>query len=174
VEKKGYDDLLDALARLPLDLDWRFEHIGGGEKAEELKAHANRLGIGDRISWQGARPREDVIAAARRADLFVLASKVARSGDRDGLPNVLMEAAAMGVCCVATNVSAIPELVRDGETGVLVPPEDPVRLAAAIERLARAPEERERLGLAAAEDVRARFSADPGLDLLAERFRAVL
>ena len=174
VEKKGYDDLMEALARLPADLDWHFEHIGGGEKAEELKAHAERLGIGERISWQGARPREDVIAAARRADLFVLASKVARSGDRDGLPNVLMEAAAMGVCCVATNVSAIPELVRDGETGVLVPPEDPRALAAAVERLARDPALRERLGLAASEDVRTRFSADPGLDLLAERFKTVL
>ena len=117
---------------------------------------------------------EDVIAAARRADLFVLASKVARSGDRDGLPNVLMEAAAMGVCCLATNVSAIPELVRDGETGVLVPPEDPRSLAEAIERLARDPALRERLGLAAEEDVRTRFSADPGLDMLAERFKAVL
>ena len=68
----------------------------------------------------------------------------------------------------------IPELVRDGETGVLVPPEDPRSLAEAIERLARDPALRERLGLAAEEDVRTRFSADPGLDMLAERFKAVL
>lgn len=174
VEKKGYDDVLAALARLPDDLDWHFEHIGGGEKAGDLTALAERLGIAGRITWNGARPREDVIAAAERADVFVLASKIARSGDRDGLPNVLMEAQAMGLCCLATNVSAIPELIRDGETGVLVPPEEPATLAAALESLARDPSRRDRLGQAAADDVRARFSSDPGIDLLAERFKAVL
>ena len=174
VEKKGYDDLLHALAALPASLNWHFDHIGGGEKADDLKALAERLGLTDRISWQGARPREDVIAAASRADLFVLTSKVAKSGDRDGLPNVLMEAQAMGLCCLATRVSAIPELIRDGETGVLVPPADRSAIAAAMETLIRSPDTRHRLGQAAAQDVRARFSADPGLDFLADRFRKIL
>ncbi|SDT99589.1 glycosyltransferase family 4 protein [Stappia sp. ES.058] len=174
VEKKGYDDLLHALAALPPALHWHFDHIGGGEKVEELKALGNRLGLSKRISWKGARPREDVIAAAKRADFFVLTSKIAKSGDRDGLPNVLMEAQAMGLCCLATRVSAIPELIRDGETGVLVPPADRPAIAAALEALIRSPETRDRLGRAAAQDVRARFSADPGLDFLADRFRKIL
>ncbi|WP_428696211.1 glycosyltransferase family 4 protein [Stappia sp.] len=174
VEKKGYDDLLAALARLPKGLDWHFEHIGGGEQGSRLKDLAEGLGLSGRITWHGAKPREDVIAAAARADLFVLASKVAKSGDRDGLPNVLMEAQAMGLCCLATNVSAIPELIRDGETGVLVPPGDPAALATALAALIGDPARRARLGMAASSDVRARFSADPGLDLLAQRFARVL
>jgi glycosyltransferase involved in cell wall biosynthesis len=174
VEKKGYDDLLHALAGLPASLNWHFDHIGGGEKADGLKALAERLGLSERITWHGARPREDVIAAAKRADLFILTSKVAKSGDRDGLPNVLMEAQAMGLCCLATEVSAIPELIGNGETGVLVPPADRAAIAAALETLIRSPETRDRLGRAAARDVRARFSADPGLDFLADRFRKIL
>lgn len=174
VEKKGYDDLLAALAALPNGLDWHFDHIGGGELATALADEADRLGLSSRITWHGARPREDVIAAAQKADLFVLASKVAKSGDRDGLPNVLMEAQAMGLCCLATQVSAIPELIRDGETGVLVPPGDPAALGAALQQLMRDPAQRDRLGRAAADDVRARFSSAPGLDRLAERFRPLL
>ncbi|WP_029059789.1 glycosyltransferase family 4 protein [Stappia stellulata] len=174
VEKKGYDDLLHALARLPDRLHWHFDHVGGGEKADDLKALGERLGLGERITWHGARPREDVIAAAKRADLFVLTSKIAKSGDRDGLPNVLMEAQAMGLCCLASDVSAIPELIGNGETGVLVPPGDRAAIAEALERLIRSPETRDRLGRAAAQDVRDRFSADPGLDFLADRFRKIL
>ena len=92
VEKKGYADLLSALARLPADLDWRFEHIGSGALGPQLQARAARLGLADRIVWRGARPRGDVIAVCMRGDLFVLPARIARSGDRDGLPNVLMEA----------------------------------------------------------------------------------
>lgn len=174
VEKKGYDDLLRALARLPAGLDWHFEHIGGGEQAKRLAELAQSLGVSDRVTWHGARPREDVIAAAGRADLFVLASKVAKSGDRDGLPNVLMEAQATGLCCLATDVSAIPELIRDGETGALVPPGDVAALSAALAELIGDPARRERLGRAASSDVRRRFSTDPGIDRLAARFAPLL
>jgi glycosyltransferase involved in cell wall biosynthesis len=174
VEKKGYDDLLAALAALPEGLDWHFEHIGGGEQATRLADLAGSLGISDRVTWRGARPREDVIEATARADLFVLASKVAKSGDRDGLPNVLMEAQAMGLCCLATDVSAIPELIRDGKTGLLVPPGDRERLRAALASLIADPALRERLGRAASDDVRTRFSTDPGLDRLAARFAPLL
>jgi len=174
VEKKGYDDLLDALALLPDGLNWTFTHIGGGELSEHLKDQADGLGLSKRISWRGAQPREEVIAACREADLFVLPSKLAKSGDRDGLPNVLMEAQSMGLCCLSTKVSAIPELILDGETGILVAPGSPEELTSALTRLIKAPQERHRLGLAAAKRVRSEFSTDPGLDRLAEKFRKVL
>ncbi|ADZ71106.1 glycosyltransferase family 4 protein [Polymorphum gilvum] len=174
VEKKGYDDLLAALALLPDEVAWSFTHIGGGDLAEDLKERANRLKINDKITWLGPRPREEVIRACRDSDLFVLSSKLARSGDRDGLPNVLMEAQAMGLCCLSTRVSAIPELIEDGATGVLVPPADVPALARELERLIRSPAERDRLGRAASTRVRARFSTEPGLDRLAEKFRKVL
>lgn len=144
VEKKGYDLLLEALARLPDDLHWRLVHIGGGELTAPLKAQAERLGLAARIDWLGAQPQETVLAQYHRADLFVLASRVARNGDRDGLPNVLMEAQSQGVACLSTNVSAISELIDDGETGLLAPPDNPPALALALGRLIRAPETRAR------------------------------
>jgi glycosyltransferase involved in cell wall biosynthesis len=112
----------------------------------------------------------EVLAAYREADLFVLASKVAKDGDRDGLPNVLIEAQSQRLACVSTDVSAIPELVEQNVTGLLVPPSNPVALAEALERLIRDPEERVRLGAAGEHRVRRHFSMAAGIDLLARRF----
>lgn len=170
VAKKGYDDLLDALAALPAGLHWRFVHLGGGPLKDALRKQAAGLGIADRVTWRGAQPRAAVLAVLAGADLFVLASKVARDGDRDGLPNVLMEAQAAGLAAVATRVSAIPELIEDGVTGMLVPPQDPAALAAALSALACDPGRRRALGAAGRERVRAAFGHDAGLDRLAARF----
>ncbi|HEY5598963.1 MAG TPA: glycosyltransferase family 4 protein, partial [Kiloniellales bacterium] len=167
VEKKGYDDLLDALAHLPGGLHWRLVHIGGGERAKALAARASALGLAARITWLGAQPQERVLAEYRRADLFVLASRIAGDGDRDGLPNVLMEAQSQGLPCVATRVSAIPELIDHQLTGLLVPPADPAALAAALEQLIRDPRARDRLGAAGCRRVRADFSLAAGIDTLA-------
>ena len=174
VDKKGIDDVLRALARLPKDLDWRFEHIGGGGLMPRLTALAERLGIADRIVWHGAQPQRAVIAAGLRADVFVLASRLVRSGDRDGLPNVLMEAQALGLACLSTTVSAIPEVIEDDVTGLLVPPRDPPALAAALERLIDDPALRRRLGETAARTVRLAFASDPGLDRIAARLAGPL
>jgi len=167
VEKKGYDDLLDALALLPADLDWRLDHIGGGELESAMAARADQLGLSSRINWQGRKPQSDVKALLAHADLFVLASKIAADGDRDGLPNVLMEAQAVGVACISTNVSAIPELIVNEETGLLVPPGDTVALAAAIARLAAEPATRTRLAAAGAARVTSEFDLSKGIDAIA-------
>ncbi|MFQ5468436.1 MAG: glycosyltransferase, partial [Kiloniellaceae bacterium] len=150
VAKKGTADLLEALARLPGDLHWRLIHIGGGALGPALRSQAARLGLEARIAWYGAQAQARVIEAYRRADLFVLASRVAPDGDRDGLPNVLMEAQSQGLACLSTGVSAIPELIEDGATGLLVAPGDPAALAAALDRLIRDPGARDRLGAAGA------------------------
>lgn len=92
VAKKGYDDVLEALARLPRELHWRLTHVGGGPLLPDLQEMAARLNLADRIEWQGAQAQQAVFRAYREADLFVLASRVAEDGDRDGLPNVLLEA----------------------------------------------------------------------------------
>jgi glycosyltransferase involved in cell wall biosynthesis len=170
VAKKGYDDLLEALALLPADLEWRFVHIGGGALAGALRLQAKRLGLSHRIEWRGAMAQPGVLAAYREADLFVLASKVAKDGDRDGLPNVLIEAQSQRLACVSTDVSAIPELIEQDVTGLLVPPGNPIALAEALERLIRDPEERARLGAAGENRVRRHFSMAAGIDLLARRF----
>jgi len=170
VAKKGHDDLLAALALLPHDLHWRFRHIGGGPLLDDLRRQAERLGLSDRIEWRGAESQEAVLTAYRDADLFALASRVAADGDRDGLPNVLLEALSQRLAVVATDLPGIAELIENEVTGLLVPPENPERLAAALARLMRQPQERARLGMAGEAKVRTRFSATAGLDRLAEKF----
>ncbi len=172
VPKKGYPDLLQALALLPTELDWRFHHIGGGPELDSLKSLAETLQIAGRITWQGAAPQEQVLAAYRAADLFVLASRIADDGDRDGLPNVLMEAQSQRLCVVATRLAGISELIVHKESGWLVLPEAPENLSAAILRLARDPAMRAELARAGYDRVRAHFSLERGIDDLDRRFRA--
>jgi len=145
-------------------------HVGGGAFSEKLKEEAARLGLSERIEWRGARPQPDVLVAYREADLFVLAAKIAGDGDRDGLPNVLVEAQSQGLPCIATTVSGIPELIEDGRTGLLVPPGDPGSLAAALARLIGDRELRRELGAAGAARVRTAFDMETGIDTLAMRF----
>ena len=170
VAKKGFAELLDALALLPTDLAWSLVHIGGGPLLGDLKRRAARLGINRRIQWRGALPQQDVMHAYRASDLFVLACRIAEDGDRDGLPNVLMEAQSQGLACVSTDVSAIAELIIDGETGILVAADDAEMLSRALHRLIRFPDYRARLGLAGMRRVRQVFSADRDIGWLAARF----
>ena len=172
VPKKGYAGLVEALARLPKEVEWRFRHVGGGPLRGALDTQAKRLGIAARIEWLGARPQETVLEEYRRADLFVLNSRIAEDGDRDGLPNVLMEAQSQRLPVVATRLAGIPELVIDGETGSLVPPEDPAALAGAIARLLRDPGLRTRYAEAGFRRVRQLFSMERGIDDLDRRFRS--
>lgn len=174
VAKKGVDTLLDALKLLPADLHWRYIHIGGGAEKERIQSKARQLGLFRRIDWQGAKAQAEVIEAYRKADLFVMASRIAPDGDRDGLPNVLMEAGSQELAAVTTAVSAVPELITYGENGLLVPPDNPEALASALETLIRDPERRLRMGKAARTIVLDRFSMNPGLDTLAARLRAEL
>ena len=168
VEKKGYVELLAALALLPGNLHWRLVHIGGGALDSALRARAEALGLSPRLTWLGRQPQDVVLDNYRAADLFVLASRVAEDGDRDGLPNVLMEAQSQGLACLATRVSAIPELIEDGVTGILTEPGDPAALAAALEALIGDPAARAALGAAGAARVRERFSMTRGIDAVVE------
>jgi glycosyltransferase involved in cell wall biosynthesis len=101
----------------------------------ELERLAGGLGLRDKIVFAGHLTQEQLAHVYRRADGFCLASIVAEDGDRDGLPNVLLEAMAYGVPVVATNLSAIPEAVVDEETGLLAPPGAANELATRIGRI---------------------------------------
>jgi glycosyltransferase involved in cell wall biosynthesis len=157
VKKKGYDVLLAALARLPKDIAWTFTHIGGGDELKGLKAQAETLGIAGRMTWKGALDQREVLEHYRTSDLFALACRITADGDRDGLPNVLVEASSQALPIVSTDISGIGELFRNEENGLLVAPDSIDALAAALEKAIRNPAFRRRLGKTAEQKVRTQF-----------------
>ena len=158
VEKKGLDMLVSALHELPPTIAWRLVHIGGGPQLNQLKRMADDLRLSDRVQWLGPQPQEVVLENYRSADLFVLPSIIAKNGDRDGLPNVLLEAQSQGMACISTRLPGISELIADGKTGILVDPGDVKALSTVISNLAQDPKRRTQLGSAALRHVQERFS----------------
>lgn len=172
VQKKGFDRLIDALALLPDELDWHWTHIGGGTLARQLADRAAALGLTYRITWQGMADQPEVIAAMRASDLFVLPSRIADDGDRDGLPNVLMEAASQKLPILSTPVSAIPEFIDHGVHGLLCD-DAPESLAREIAALAAEPGRAARMAEAAHARLLAEFEMAPGIRRLARRLQAM-
>jgi glycosyltransferase involved in cell wall biosynthesis len=149
-EKKGVDTLIDACALLrDRGLPFELRIFGDGPDRAALASRATGHGLGHEVVFGGAVPQEEVARQMRTCHAFVLPCRRDRNGDMDGIPTVFMEAMATGRPVVSCAVSGIPELVRDGETGLIVPPDDPAALADAIERLAREPALGARLGTAA-------------------------
>ncbi|UWQ58977.1 glycosyltransferase [Leisingera caerulea] len=173
VEKKGFDRLIAALALLPAGLDWRWTHIGGGGLGDLLQGMAEDAGIAHRITWRGACDQPEVIEAMRNSDLFVLPSRVAADGDRDGLPNVLMEAASQTLPILSTPVSAIPEFITHGTHGLLSE-DKPEALAETLLYAARHPQKLEEMAEAALTRLRSDFGMDPGIAQLSKRLMAML
>lgn len=172
VEKKGFDRLLCAFALLPERLDWHWTHIGGGPLADKLRVQASELALGRRITWRGPLDQSGVLGALRQADLFVLPSRIASDGDRDGLPNVLMEAASQRVPILSAPVAAIPEFVEDGATGRLAG-DGPADIASAIQNIADNPEAAAAMAERALERLKSDFSVTPGLHRLEARLAAL-
>lgn len=157
VAKKGFDVLIEALARLPPV--WTLTHVGGGPLLDELTARVATLGLSGRIVFLGPQDQTAVLAQYRAADLFVLPCRVAADGDRDGLPNVLVEAQSQGLACVSTTAGGAAELIEPEVNGLLVQPDDIDGLAAALARLIADPACRERFGREGAARVARHFDA---------------
>ncbi|HET6384441.1 MAG TPA: glycosyltransferase family 4 protein [Armatimonadota bacterium] len=171
VPKKGIDALIRACARLrDRGVAFECEILGDGPDRTALENLIRNLALEDRVFMRGACDEVGALAAYRRAALFVLPCRVAADGDQDGLPNVLVEALACGVPVVTTPVGAITELISHGETGRLVPPDDPESLADEIGRLLNRPEERRSLARVGRDRVERQFnrSADPLMKILQE------
>src|SRR5260221_2066649 len=133
VPKKGFDILIRACGELRRrGIALELVLLGGGELHDEVFALAHEQGIGDRVWMLGARPQSEVVEQLAEAEIFALSPVVLPDGDRDGVPNVLLEAMAVGVPVGATTGSGIPEVVTDGETGRPVPPHSPHLLADAL------------------------------------------
>lgn len=137
IEKKGFADLIDACAIVARRRggDFTCRITGSGPLEAELRERIDRQGLGGTVQLVGPRPQAVVASEVRDACVFAAPCVVGNDDNRDGLPTVLLEAMALGTPCVSTDVTGIPEIVRDGETGLLVPQHDPVTLAGAIERL---------------------------------------
>ena len=150
-----------------------FEHIliGDGEDRKNILALIKKLGLTAQSRWLGTQPHEVVLKHYQQAHLFVLGCEVAANGDRDGIPNVLLESMAMGVPVVATDISAIPELVDTEKTGILVPPGQPDQLAEAMIRMLTDTELRSRVIQAARQRVLQDFDNKQLINDLAEIYK---
>jgi glycosyltransferase involved in cell wall biosynthesis len=159
-EYKGHRHLLEAVAGDPELERVELTLVGDGELRAELEQLARRCGIADRVRFLGGRPEHEVRALLDECHAFVLASVVARDGNMEGLPVALMEALACGVPVISTRSSGIPELVRDGETGLLAEPADPSSLRAALRRLLEDPTAARRMSEAGRRLVEAEFDIE--------------
>ncbi|PTL74236.1 colanic acid biosynthesis glycosyltransferase WcaL [Rathayibacter caricis DSM 15933] len=137
VEKKGFALLVDAVAMLAAGgQDVEVEIAGGGELHGSLAERISSAGLQSRVRLLGPVPQNEVAALLRRSDVFVAPCIVGADGNADGLPTVLLEAMATGVPCISTAVTGIPEVVRDGDTGLLCRPGRVDDLARALQRVA--------------------------------------
>ncbi len=161
VEKKGLGDLIlaaDILRRR--GRRFQVEVIGDGPQRQALENQVTELGLRDCVKLAGAQTYDRVCFAYQRASIFALPCVVAADGDRDGIPNVLLEAMGSGIPVVSTPVSGIPELIESERDGLLVPPNSPAMLADALDRLLTRPELSELLARAARAKIEAQFSID--------------
>jgi colanic acid/amylovoran biosynthesis glycosyltransferase len=146
VEKKGFAYLIDACAILAgSGYEFTCRIVGTGEHEEALRARIVSLGLEDLVELTGPRPQREIVRLVQDAAVLAAPCVVAGDGNRDGLPTVLLEAMALGTPCVSTGITGIPEALRDGETGLMVPQRDPAALAAALRVLLETPDLRVRL-----------------------------
>lgn len=132
-EKKGFRYLVEACAILQAQgRDFELRMIGAGPLLDDVKAQVQQLGLGDRVHFLGPLPESELAPEFNRADIFIVPSVTAESGQQEGIPGVITECMLMGVPLIATRHSGIPEHVIDRETGLLVPEKSPQEIARAI------------------------------------------
>src|SRR5262245_10326321 len=164
VEKKGVDQLIRAAALLRArGAECVVRIAGEGPEWARLQRLAHELRVADRVTFLGPLMESEVRAEYRRASVFALPCQLRPNGDRDGLPNVLLEAMARGLPVVSTTLAGVREAVVDGESGLLVAPHDEVGLAGALERLLSDTALRSRLGATARRRVAERFDRHANL-----------
>jgi len=173
VPKKGFDVLVEACALVRAQGVAVEATIVGDDGAHgaEVRRRIGARGLADAVRLVGPLGQAALLDEYLRATVFCLPCRVAEDGDRDGIPNVLVEAMACGLPVVTTAVSGIPELVVDGVNGILVPPEDPPAFADAMVRLHRDPDLARRLGREAEAAIRERFDGERLATRLALLFR---
>jgi len=165
VPKKGFDLLIRAFARLDRP-GIRLRIAGDGPERAALVALAEAEGVADRVDFLGALPHSEALAVIRSGAIFALPCRTSSTGDRDGIPVVLMEAMAAGKPVIAGRLETIAELVQDGTSGLLVPPDDVSALMEALRQLVDDPATSKAMGLAGRRHVDQEFSDDINWDRL--------
>jgi glycosyltransferase involved in cell wall biosynthesis len=174
-EKKGIPTVLRAVKQLvDQGVNLRYTLIGDGDDRDLILTLIDTLELTSTCRWLGTLPHHKVLIEYQKADLFVLGCEVAKNGDRDGIPNVLVESMAMQVPVVATKVSAIPELIQNERNGLLVPPGRPGQMAIAMKRLLYDSKLRKRFILAAKERVKGEFDNKTLVQSLAHIYQRYL
>lgn len=172
VEKKGVPDILEALALLAKeDFSFHYILIGDGDDKEAITRKIHDLGLSQRVTLPGTLAHEQVLEMFQKADCFVLGCRIAKSGDRDGIPNVLAESMALGVPVVGTRVSGIPELVEHEVTGMLADAGNPQEFAQTLKRIVTDQELRQRIIPAARERVSQVFDNKQLIEVLVALYR---
>lgn len=166
-EKKGFPTLIQACAQLAdQSIPFECQIVGYGPDAAKLQTMIDAQGLGTSVKLVGKLTHEELSKRYRAASVFALPCQVAEDGDRDGIPNVLLEAMATELPVISTDISGIPEVVETGVNGLVIPPEDPGALASSIAQLIGDPGLCARLGKAGRATVMHRFSNDANLALL--------
>jgi glycosyltransferase involved in cell wall biosynthesis len=173
MERKGFPYLIEACKILrDRGVDFECRIIGDGPIRAALQAQIHQLGLEDRVTLCGSVSHQQVITEYEQATLFTLPAILGSDGDRDGIPNVILEALAMELPVVSTDHSGIPEVVEDGVNGLLVPQANAQALAAAVERLLSDPQMRQTFGRAGRQIVSERFDPQKNIHRLLEAFSA--
>ncbi len=175
VEKKGFEDLIDAcalLARRGVDFGCRI--IGTGALEQALERRIVERGLTGCVELTGPMPQNVMREEVRSAAVLAAPCVIGEDGNRDGLPTTLLEAMALGTSCVSTDVTGIPEAVRDGETGLIVAQHDPKQLAAALESLLEEESLRGRLATNARRLIESEFDVRKSTERLREVFDTAL
>lgn len=171
IEKKGFADLIEACRRLaegPQQFTCRI--IGDGPLRESLQAQIDASGLSGNVELHEPVAQERLIGMLRQASVVVLPCVISESGDRDGLPTVLLEAMALAQPVVTTTVSGGPEIVEHGRTGLLTEPGDPEALAAMLETVVADPEIGLRMGVRGRARAESLFALDSSAAALAGLF----
>jgi colanic acid/amylovoran biosynthesis glycosyltransferase len=160
IEKKGIRYLLEAIGQISSDSDLKLIIVGTGPEEKNLKELAASLGVEKKVQFLGDINDPDLLNLYERSSIFVLPCIISADGDRDGIPVALMEAMSMELPVISTNVSGIPELVKDGENGLLVKPKDSKDLCLAIQKLLKEPETCKRFGKEGRRTIIERFNIE--------------
>lgn len=172
-ERKGLIYLVQACAILrDRGLDFVCRIVGEGPEREPLQSEIARAGLDGCVQLTGALPQEKVLEEYERANIFALPVVLAESGDRDGIPNVILEAMAMELPVVSTTQLAVTEIVHNNQNGMLVPPKDPTALADALQRLITNPSFADQMGAAGRTTVKEKFNPYKNAQQLLNAFLA--